>query len=160
MKKVFIIVFVLLIIVTIIVLLILKSKQNEKYINVSNIENLRFFYTKGYMINSDICYELDCKDKCILTYKAYGVSFNDAKKYKVSSNNVLEIENILNKYQVFKWNGFHSNDKNVLDGDSFSMYITMKNGNKIESSGYMKWPKDYGEVKKELEAIFEKIINN
>lgn len=158
MKKYYIIVAVLLIIVIIIVLMLLKIKHNGKNVNVSNIENLRFSYTSGYMANSDTWYELDCKEKCTLVYKAHGVSYEKAKKYKVDSNIIVEIENLLNKYNVSKWNGFHGNDKNVLDGDSFSFYVSMKNGDKIESSGYMSWPNNYGEVKSGLESILKKVI--
>ncbi len=158
MKKDCIIAAIILIIVVIIVLILLKTKHNGKDINFSNIKNLRFSYTSGYMANSDTTYELDCKEKCTLIYKAYGVPYEKAKKYKVDSNIIIEIENLLNKYNVSKWNGFHGNDKNVLDGDSFGFYVTMKNGDKVESSGYMSWPKNYGEVKSGLESIFNKVI--
>lgn len=70
----------------------------------------------------------------------------------------MEIEGLLNKYNVSNWNGFHGNNKDVLDGDSFGFYVTMKNGDKIDSSGYMSWPKNYGEVKNGLESIFKKVI--
>ena len=158
MKKYCFVAATVLIIVIIIVLTLLKIKHNCKDINVSNIENLRFSYTSGYMVNSDTSYELDCAEKCTLIYKAYGIPYEKAKKFKVDSNTILEIENLLNKYNVSKWNGFHDNDKNVLDGDSFGFYVTMKNGDRIESSGYMSWPKNYGEVKSGLESIFKKVI--
>lgn len=158
MKKSYFVVFFLLIIVIIIVLLLLKFKQNNKAGVVSGIERLSFSYTRGYMVNSDVRYELDCKEECILLYKPYGVSHDEAKKYRINDNMMLEIESLLNKYEVSKWNGFHGNDKNVLDGDSFGFYVYMKNGDKIESSGYMSWPRNYGEVKSELESIFGKIV--
>ncbi len=160
MKKGYIVVLVLLILVIIFVFLILKFKQNNKTVVVSNIERLNFSYTQGYMVNSDVRYELECKEECILLYKPYGVSYDDAKKYKVDDNIILEIESLLNKYEVSNWNGFHGNDKNVLDGDSFGFYVYMKNGDRIESSGYMKWPNNYGKVKSELESIFDKAINS
>ena len=158
MKKSYIVVFVILFLVIIIVLLLLKFKQNSKVGVVSDIKSLSFSYTQGYMVNSDVRYELDCKEECILLYKPYGVSHDEAKKYRINDNMMLEIESLLNKYEVSKWNGFHGNDKNVLDGDSFGFYVYMKNGDKIESSGYMSWPRNYGEVKSELESIFGKIV--
>ena len=158
MKKDYIIVFALLFFVIIIVFTLLKIKHNGKNINASNIENLRFSYTSGYMANSDTSYELDCKDKCTLIYKEYGVPYEKAKKYNVDSNILVEIEDLLNKYNVYKWDGFHGNDKNVLDGDSFGFYVTMKNGDGIDASGYMSWPKNYGELKSGLESIFKKVI--
>ena len=158
MKKVVVIVSILLIIVVIIVLLLLKIKQSDKIINASNIESLDFHYTQGYMINSDIRYELKCKGDCILIYKPLGISYEEAKTYKVSSDVLLEIEYLLNKYKVFKWNGFHGNDKNVLDGDSFGFFVSLKNGESIEASGYMSWPDNYYEVRDGLDTIFDKIV--
>ena len=160
MKKVFIFVIASLIIVVIIAFLIQKNKQNKKITNISNIENLRFSYTSGYMMNSDTRYELDCKEGCFLLYKPYGISSSEEKRYKVDNEIVLEIEKVLNKYNVSKWDGFDGNDQNVLDGDSFGFFVTMKNGDTIEASGYMSWPKNYGEVKSELEYTFGKVINN
>lgn len=159
MKKDLIIVLALLIIVIIIVVIIQKNKQTGDPKVVTNIESLRFSYTRGYMANSDIYYVLDCKEECALIYKPYGVSQDKEKKYKVDANTVMEIEKLLTRYNVYQWNGFNGNDKNVLDGDSFGFYVNLKNGDKIESSGYMKWPKNYGIVKNELEAIFSKIID-
>lgn len=158
MKKGYIIVAIVLIIVIIIVLVLLKNKQNDKDINVSNIKYLRFSYTTGYMANSDTRYEIDCKEECVLLYKPYGVSSDKEKRYKINNKTILEIEELLNKYNVSKWNGFHGNDKNVLDGDSFGFYVTMKSGDRIESSGYMSWPKNYGQVKSGLESIFNRVV--
>ena len=159
MKKVYIVVAIILIIVVIIVLSLQKVKHNNKNSNISSIENLRFSYTSGYMANSDTSYEIDCKDSCALIYKAHGVPSEEAKKYKIDTDIVMKIEDLLNKYNVSNWNGFHGNNKDVLDGDSFGFYVTMKNGDKIDSSGYMSWPKNYGEVKTGLESIFKKVID-
>lgn len=160
MKNICIFVAILLVIVTIIVFVLLKFDQDEKDIKLSNIEKLDFYYTQGYMVNSDIRYELKCKDECLLTYKPFGIPYEKAKKYKVSSDVVFEIESLLNKYKVYKWNGFHENNKNVLDGDSFGFYVYMKNGEKIEASGYMSWPDNYGKVKSEFKSIFDKVITD
>lgn len=158
MKKSSIIVIVLLIMVIIIVLLLLKLKHNSKAVNISNIENLDFYYTQGYMANSDVRYEIKCKEECVLIYKPLGFSDKESKKYKISSDVILEVENLLNKYSFYEWNGFHESDKNVLDGDSFGFFVTMNDGDKIQASGYMSWPKNYGNVKRGLESIFEKVI--
>ena len=159
MKKSYIVVFVILFLVIIIVLLLLKFKQNSKVGVVSDIKSLSFSYTQGYMVNSDVRYELDCKEKCILLYKPYGVSYDQAKKFRINDDIILEIESLLNKYEVCKWNGFHGNDKNVLDGDSFGFNVYMKNGNRIESSGYMRFPKNYVKVRDGFESILKKVIN-
>ena len=42
-----------------------------------------------------------------------------------------------------------------LDGDSFSFSLYTEDGKSISASGYMSWPKNYGEVEKELTNIFD-----
>lgn len=155
MKKYIIIVLVILIIVFISVFMIHNSKRN---VNVSNIKSLTFSYSQGYMANSGVRYELECKDKCILSYKANGVPFDEATEYNLDESTVLEVEELLNKYNVSKWNGFNKSDQNVLDGDSFGFYLIMQNGDSISASGYMKWPDNYAEVKEGLDNIFAKVV--
>ena len=127
---------------------------------VSDIKHMRFHYTKGYAMNADVSYEIDCDNgECILTYKPYGIDMESAKKKKLDSETVKKIENILTKYEVARWDGFNKNAKNVLDGDSFSFSLTMKDDSNISASGYMKWPENYGNVRSELDAIFEKLFD-
>ena len=149
-----------LIVVLILILLIIGIKvflNSRKEIVVSNINHLSFFYTRGYAMNADIRYEMDCNDgMCVVTYKPYGVE--KAKKKNIDNKTMKKIEDILNKYEVGKWDGFNKNDKNVLDGDSFSMYINMIDGTSISASGYMKWPTNYRDVRDELDSLFEEIF--
>ena len=55
-------------------------------------------------------------------------------------------------------NGFNKSDRYVLDGNSFSLSISMNNDEYVSASGYMKWPKNYKEVKEELITFFSTII--
>ena len=57
--------------------------------------------------------------------------------------------------RISSWNGFSKSDHNVLDGNSFSLYLRMKDDNTVEASGYMRWPKNYEEVKGELISLFD-----
>lgn len=155
MKKIIVVVLLLLVIVFINVLLFHNSKRNQK---VLSIKSLNFYYSQWSMANSGVRYELNCKGDCTLLYKAHGVPFDNPIEYKVDKSTVLELEKLLNKYEVFKWNGFNKTDNNVLDGDSFSFSVVMGNDDIISASGYMKWPIHYWEVKKGLDTIFAKVI--
>lgn len=155
MKKYIFIVLILLIVVAISVFLSHNLKRNHKSLS---IKSLSFYYSQGYMANSGVRYELDCKDNCTLLYKAHGVPFDESIKYKVDPSIVLEVEQLLNKYEVFKWNGFNKSDNNVLDGDSFNFIVVTKEDDHISASGYMSWPDHYGEVKEGLNTIFAKVI--
>ena len=128
--------------------------------NITNITEVHFSYSTGNYINASVSYELICKDKCMLSFKDDGVSYENAREYEVDKKILKEIEIILKKYHVARWDNFHKYDKNVLDGNSFSFRVCFENNQEIEASGYMKWPKNYQEVKKELSEIFANYMRN
>ena len=148
----------LIIIVFIIVILVLFFLRKEK--NINNINKLTFSYSTGNYMNASVSYELVCKDKCILSFKDDGVSYEDAKEYEVDKKILKEIEIILKQYHVARWDNFHKYDKNVLDGNSFSFRVCFENDQEIEANGYMKWPKNYQEVKKELNELFSNYMRD
>ena len=128
-------------------------KMNEE-VKIGSIKNFHYFYTKGYAMNADVFYDLECDKECIATIKKYGESQEDAIKKTVDSDFVKQVEEILEKYEVGQWNNFHKTDKNVLDGDSFSMSITFQDDTSISASGYMRYPNNYSSVKNELDDLF------
>lgn len=150
---------ILLCIVIVVVIFIVLLKRPKK-VSITNIKLLEFSYTNGTMINSNVYYKLECNDDCGATISPYGTAMEDAKEFKVDKGVVLDIENVLNKYDVAIWNGFNKTDKYVLDGDSFSINIKMSDGKTIEASGYMMWPKNYRSVEEELDKIFKNIYGN
>ena len=127
--------------------------------NISNIKYFYFTYSNGYAMNAYTKYQIDEKDgKYIATIKQHGEPEEDAKEVELSLEKMKELENILNKNNVSKWNGFNKTDKNVLDGDSFSFSLRMENNKGISASGYMKWPENYKNVVRELETFFGNLI--
>ena len=152
------------IIIIVIVLLLISSliyflcnKKNEK-VKINSISSFSFFYTQGYAMNSDIRYEIDCKDDCIAIIKPYGKSDEEAKEVKLDDAMISKIIDLFNKYDVIKWNGFNKSDSGVLDGDSFSFYLTYDVDKKVSSSGYMRWPDNYKELRDELDNIFNSLM--
>ena len=147
------------ILLLVLILMAIRLFNHSVDVVVSDIKHMRFHYTKGYAMNADVSYEIECSDgECILTYKPYGIDENDAKKKKLDSETVKKIENILTKYEVARWDGFDKSAKDVLDGDSFSFSLTMKDDSSISASGYMKWPENYGNVRNELDSLFESLF--
>ena len=47
--------------------------------NITNITEVHFSYSTGNYINASVSYELICKDKCMLSFKDDGVSYEAAK---------------------------------------------------------------------------------
>ena len=82
-------------------------------------------------------------------------SAEERREFPVRSEDVLRLEEILNRYKVGKWDGFHKSNKYVLDGNSCSMYVKTKDGTHIEANGYMRYPAKYKEVRQELDGLFE-----
>lgn len=153
--KLKILIILIIIISALFLFVIFKQKKKE---DIKDIKSIEFRYTNGYMINSDTYYKLECNDNCVLQIKRYGSS--NKEEYNVDNCVLKDIEKILNKYNVSSWDGFNKSDKNVLDGDSFSMNITYDNNKSIYSSGYMMYPNNYKYVKEELETLFNSLTNS
>lgn len=140
-----------------------NSIKIKKLSKIEDIKNFSFTYSQGYAMNSYTRYNIQ-QDKESNTYtatvKPYGIAEEDAKTFKLSKDKIKELEDILNKYNVSKWNGFNKSDSGVLDGDSFSLSIAMENGESIRASGYMMWPENYRNVRDELKVLFDNIFNS
>lgn len=143
-------------IVCICLLLFLKKVKKNK---IKDISHFSFDYSVGNYSDANVSYSLNCTDICVATIKMEGIKLENASKYKVDLEFVKGLESILKKYDVASWDGFNKSNKNVLDGNSFSLYIKMNSGNSISASGYMKWPNNYKKFKNEVDIYFTKLKN-
>ena len=157
MKMKIIIIAVIIIIVAILYIII--NKNNNK-VEISEIKRLSFSYSTGYMVNAYVRYEVEYEEnKYIARIKPNNMAEEELLETKLDKKTIDKIESILKEYNVSKWNGFDKVDKDVLDGNTFSISITMANEKQITASGYMKYPENYGEVKTALDNIFMGIYN-
>lgn len=158
-KKKRVIILVLIIMVMCIIgglITILKREPKE----ISNLKSFEYAYSAGMTVNGYSRYKVDCSDKCIAIIKPVNLAEEEAKEIKLSKKQISKLEKILKKYEVNKWDGFNKSDPNVLDGSSFGISIVMQNGDTISAHGYMKWPKNFSEVSKELDKMFEGLYNS
>ena len=156
MKKLIIIVFILVLIGGISMFIF---KNNNK-VKITDIKYLSFYYTQGNVMNSNVKYTLTYENnKYIAEIKPNFKNEEEIKKVEIKKNDIEKIIETLKKYNVNKWNGFNKSDKYVLDGDSFSLYITFLDNTKLSASGYMMYPKNYNEVKNVLDEIFLSYYN-
>ena len=123
-----------------------------------NITSFYISYSNGYAMNAYTTYELN--NNYIAKIKPYLVDPDDTLEIKVEKDVMEKVVNILKKYKVGKWDGFHKTNKNVLDGDSFSLSVKMINGKEISASGYMEWPDNYKNVVNEISKVFMEIYDN
>lgn len=70
---------------------------------------------------------------------------------------IAEFARLLDKYQVTGWNGFSESDKDVLDGDSFSMHVSYAGGQKVQASGYMKFPDNFAGFRTDVKGLFDRL---
>ena len=153
MKYVFIVIGSLILIGVVILSLNFNFFKPNK--EISNIKYFSYGTTDGMAMYDGVHFSIDYKDgKYMAIIQNNGVSEEDAKVVEISKDKVKELEDILNKYNVGSWDGFKKYDKDVLDGSSFSLSLGCFDGTSVSASGYMKWPKNYGDVRGELESFF------
>lgn len=154
MKRIIIVMGTFLFIVVLVGCFVFFKDRPKKINKIEDIKSFHYSYTVGNYYEASVVYELECKDKCSLKIKRERVTIEDATIYEVDRELVDELEDILNKYNVGHWNGFDKNNRNVLDGNSFTLSIKMDNNEEVYARGYMKWPKNYQEVKKDIIDLF------
>ena len=114
---------------------------------IYQINKLKYSYTNGYAKNSDVVYEIDCEDDCVLTIKEYGKEEDELININLTDKNMDKFESILNRNHILSWKGFSKSDKNVLDGDSFYFSLRYNDDEKLSASGYMMYPDYYKDFK-------------
>ena len=156
LKKIYLLIIIL--IALVVIFFIVRYKK--RVVNISQIKYFHFGYSTGNMMYANVTYDLSLKDDgYVVVIKPSGISEEDAYEVSISNSDVKKIEDILKKYEVGKWNEFHKSDSNVLDGNSFSLSIGFVNDDYISASGYMKWPKNYKDVRGELDSFFMNFYN-
>ena len=151
MKKTIIIIVITLVILLIITLgilgvlklmKILKDKDGGREKIDSNI--IEFSYEHGSYFGGENEYHLYYTEEGIAHIEAIGYNGSELNIDKDIDESVFaEIERIVNEQEIYKWDGFDESDNDVLDGYSFSLKITYKDGQSINAHGYMKYPDNY-----------------
>ena len=143
------------IIILVVILLLAFLFGREKPVQIGELQSFRYDYNQGYMANSNVWYTLELKDGVYTAgVKPHNVPPEDEKSFTVTEDFARDLEQILVDHEVGAWNGFDKVDKRVLDGNGFSLYITMTDGTSVDAHGYMRWPKNYTDVKAAVEALF------
>ena len=105
--------------------------------------------------DSGFNYSYSCKDgKRSITVRIDGVSEQDALTLDADECFEAQLEAVIDRYCLKKWDGFSKSDRNVLDGSSFYFSAHFDDGSSISANGYMRYPKGYGEVKAALDGLF------
>ena len=146
MKKYIILLFTILLIVG-------CGKKEDDSKGITELSKLDFNYSTGTHVNAWVSYNINCVDKCILTIKPNNIAEEDKQEVELDKKTMNKIIDILNKYDVVNWDGFNKTDNNVLDGNNFHINLTIQDNKNVSASGYMMYPDNYKDVKKELDKI-------
>lgn len=81
--------------------------------------------------------------------------FPDQSQFEQLEDTVLleQVQEILTKYKVNDWNGFHGSNSVALDGSSFGLQVTFTNGTVLSASGENSFPVHYSNVSAELNEL-------
>lgn len=117
----------------------------------------RFKYSYGSYNSGYYNYDI-IVDNGIVTLNAKGYNGIDLNINKeIDSLYLIELAQIINEKDIYKWNTFAESDDSVLDGASFSIEVYYSDGKELKASGYMKYPQDYKKCHEALVTFFEKL---
>ena len=135
----------------------------KRNVKIEDLKSFHYSYSVGYYMYANVNYDItkdDDTDEYIAKIKDAGMPEEDARVYKLKESKVQEFVDMLNSTTIYKWNGFNKYDKDVLDGNSFSISINWGDHRNISAHGYMKYPKSYNEITSKIESWFSDIDVN
>lgn len=75
----------------------------------------------------------------------------------VGEDALTRLAAILDEEEVWRWDGFRREKRDVLDGGGFGLTATYEKDT-ITASGYMEFPDGYDEVVKRVDALFQELL--
>lgn len=131
----------------------------RKKVRIGEILFFSLSYTQGCMVDSNASYRLEWKDgSYVASVKPMNEPEENTQSIPVPEDFARKLEKLLTDYQVGKWNGFHKYDKLIDDGKSFNLVVLFRDENRINARGYMRWPKNYRDVKNQIISLFSEMI--
>lgn len=122
-----------------------------------------FKYTTSSSISYD-SYEIYKENNNFVLKKKLDSGYNDnnednSKIYVLTNEDMDNLNLKIHELKINKWNGFNKSNKNVLDGNSFSLEVNYDDDKNLTASGYMKYPNNYSESSKKLIEFLDTISN-
>jgi len=123
----------------------------DEDLNVT-LEPVRMVSTFFMSRNADIFYN---------TYRVshwedgYRVSVNDGDELYIDAESVDALVDVIDKYDVEKWDGFSESKRHVLDGESFWLEVGLTDGTSIRAQGENVVPENYGAAISEMQEILD-----
>ena len=94
----------------------------------------------------------------IITFMdGYSVSVNGENFLSIDKKYVDELFQVVEKYDLYRWDGFDESQDNVLDGEGFRLEISFTDGASIRANGNNAFPEDYFSAIGEIQEILDSI---
>ena len=87
----------------------------------------------------------------------YHVSINEEPEISVSEDTVSALMDAIDTFDVASWDGFSESQRDVLDGESFSLEFTLTDGTRVQARGENAFPENYLDAMDTMWNILEQI---
>ena len=93
-------------------------------------------------------------------HTAYFYMANEDEPYPVPVDQawVDTLTGFIGQYGMMGWDGFCGSDIMLLDGTQFSMCFTFADGTSVHASGYGRFPQNYGDAARAIDAHFLQLL--
>ncbi len=123
-----------------------KAKPNE-----SGIASFYYGY-HGMRLGSD--FTVTSKDgKTVFNFEDGEHQVYGEMEYECEPVVLGDLEQLYKDCKVWEWDGFDKVNKNVLDGDGFSLTIKFNDGSEMSAHGSNAYPEGYGEFETGLNKV-------
>ena len=68
------------------------------------------------------------------------------------------LSGFISRYGMMGWDGFHGSDSMLLDGTQFSIDFAFADGTAVHASGYGRFPENYGDASRAIDAHFLQLL--
>lgn len=81
-------------------------------------------------------------------------------EYPVNEEILDKAKDILEKYDMGKWNGYSGHNPMVLDGSSFSLLVRFTDGSSLSAHGNNNFPDHYSRAKSEFDGLTSDVVES
>ena len=91
---------------------------------------------------------------------AYFYMANEEEPYPVPVDQawVDTLNGFIGQYGMMGWDGFRGSDSMLLDGTQFSISFTFADGTAVRAGGYGRFPENYGDASRAIDAHFLQLL--
>lgn len=118
------------------------------------------YSTNGMMMYSGVTYKVFVRDgQYYAQVRLSGMAPDTAPVFPVEPEFFAKISDSITAAGGDSWDGFNKSALGVFDGEHYNMEYNDGNGRKIDVSGYMAWPENFGAAKQVWNEMFYELYD-